>query len=88
MYLYNTGSIICNHLFSRQSYRARINRRPSTAMAVDALLIGRDALQNIGLLTAKKKVPFSHLALMPLRHCAALFAWPWCPLSQQLALFP
>ena len=38
--------------------RARINRWPLTAMAVDALVIGHNALKNIGLLTAKKRVPY------------------------------
>ena len=60
----------------REYFHVYSNRRPSTAMAVGALVIGRNALKNIGLLTAKKRVPFSHLAVMPLRYYVCPFAEP------------
>ena len=56
-------------------------------MAVDALLIGRNALKNIGLLTAKKRVTFSQLAVMPLRYYVCPFCVAVMPFSQRLALF-
>ena len=55
-------------------------------MAVDALVIGRNALKNIGLLIAKNRVPFGRDALAVLLLCV-----PFCvavvPFSQRLALF-
>ena len=57
-------------------------------MAVHALVIGHNALKNIGLLTAKKKrVPFSPFG----RDALAVLCVPFCvavmPFSQSLALF-
>ena len=76
-------SIICN--------RARINPRPSKAMASDALRNGIDALPNICTLKAKNKCPFFLVTLVPCGNpvyvphwkvvvtIGALFEWPWMP---------
>ena len=88
-WIYATQSIAtaytCSYMYAPFN-RARINRRPSTAMAVGALVIGRNALKNIGLLTAKNRVLFFPLG----RDALAVLCVPFCaavmPFFQRLVL--
>ena len=53
--------------------RARINRRPWPPVP---LLLAVMPLKILGYLRPKKRVPFSHLAVMPLWYYVCPFAWP------------